>query len=162
MQETLIREIKILDRTLQQAELVGKPAAAFSLTDLNGQKHNLAKFRGRVLLLTFFASWCGPCNDEAPQIETQFWQRWRPRGLMVLGIDGREEGDALIKSRGFRDKHKLTYPLLIDTEGKATAAYHVQASPVNVVIDRDGIVSYVSTGFNSDALKAVLTPLLKP
>ena len=162
MWEALDRETKVLDRTLQQADMAGKPAPAFDLSDLSGKTRNLTEFRGRVLLLNFFATWCGPCNEEAPQIEAQFWQKWRPRGLVVLGIDGQEEENALAKARGFRDRHKLTYSLLIDTESKAAAAYHVHAIPVNVVIDREGIVRYIATGFDSAALNAVLTPLLKP
>ncbi len=162
LKEALGRETRVLERTLRQADMVGKPAPAFALRDLTGNTRSLTEFRGSVLLVNFFASWCGPCNDEVPQIEAQFWRKLRPRGLVVLGIDGREENNPIAKARRFRDRHKLTFPLLIDTESKMTAAYHVEAIPVNVVIDRDGIVRYAATGFDSAALNAVLDPLLNP
>lgn len=162
LQATLARAVQVLEREQQQADMVGKLAPAFALRDLSGKIRSLAEFRGRVVLLNFFASWCGPCNEEVPHLETEFWEKRRAQGLVVLGIDGKEEDNPLAKAQGFRDGHKLTYPILIDTESKTTAAYRVQAIPMNVVIDRDGIVRYVAAGFDADALNTALRPLLKP
>lgn len=162
LQEELLRTTKILEHDQLQASLVDKAAPAFVLRDLNGKTRRVEEFHGHVVLLNFFASWCSPCNEEAPQIETEFWQKWRGQGLVVLGIDGRDGEDGPAKARGFGERHHLTYPLLVDSEGKATSAYHVQAIPVNVVIDKEGVVRYIATGFDPDAIKGVLNSLLTP
>lgn len=145
--------------TRKQALLVGQPAPDVTLQDLNGRKRALTEYRGKIVLLTFFASWCGPCNDEAPQVEVNVWQKRRDRGVVVVGIDTREEGHFAAQASAFRARHRLTYPILCDESGAAAQAFEVQAIPVNVVIDRGGVVRYVKTGYDPDAVDSALDSL---
>jgi peroxiredoxin len=162
LQEHLARQLKVIRRDQQQSDCLGKPAPEFALRDVDGKPYALKELRGHVVLLNFCASWCGPCNEEAPRLEHEFWRRFQKRGLIVLGIDTREEGQSLIRGRAFRDSHQLTYPMLADTADSVSRAYQVQAIPVNVVIDGDGIVRYVATGFEPDSLTVAINSLLKP
>jgi peroxiredoxin len=78
---------------------------------------------------------------------------------VVIGMNTAEQGDPMPKARGFRDQHKLTYPILVDVDGKAREALQVTAFPTNVVIDAQGIVRYYEPGFNQGAIDRTLREL---
>jgi cytochrome c biogenesis protein CcmG, thiol:disulfide interchange protein DsbE len=97
-------------------------------------KLELTSLRGKVVVLNFFASWCPPCKSEAPQVE-QVWQRFRSRGVVVLGIDSKDfSGDA----RSFMRRYGLTYPVVRDSDGALWGPYGVTGLPETRVIDRSG------------------------
>ena len=115
---------------------VGAPAPAFSLPRLDGKGDvSLASFRGRTVVLNFFASWCSPCKREAPDLES-FWRQYRSDGVVVLGIDS---GDTRGSARGFLSAHGVTYPIVFDpNENLAQGPYAVPGLPVTYVINRAG------------------------
>jgi peroxiredoxin len=80
----------------------------------------------------------------------------------VVGIDVAEQGDPLGKARGFQEKHHLTYPILVDSEGKAQRAFGIDAFPTNIILDREGKVRYVEAGFNPAAIDKTLQDLIAP
>jgi cytochrome c biogenesis protein CcmG/thiol:disulfide interchange protein DsbE len=111
------------------------PAPRFTLPRLDGRGDvQLASLRGKAVVLNFWASWCIPCKQEAPQLE-RAWQRWRAQGVVVLGVDAQDfSGDA----KRFRDRYGLTYPLLRDGPGKTLGDYGVIGFPETFFVDRTG------------------------
>lgn len=117
---------------------VGAPAPAFSLTRLEGHGNvSLASFRGKTVVLNFFASWCQPCKREAPDLEA-LWRQYRSDGVVVLGIDS---GDARGDARRFLGAHGVTYPIAFDPNEKlAQGPYALPGLPVTYVINPAGRV----------------------
>jgi cytochrome c biogenesis protein CcmG/thiol:disulfide interchange protein DsbE len=114
---------------------VGAPAPAFSLQRLSGGDLSLASFRGKTVVLNFFASWCAPCKREAPDLES-IWRRHRSDGLVVLGVDS---GDTKGAVRSFLRAHGITYPIAFDPGQKlALGAYALPGLPVTYVINPAG------------------------
>jgi cytochrome c biogenesis protein CcmG/thiol:disulfide interchange protein DsbE len=147
------------NRTLDDAVMGGRaPAApdrALPVLDGEGQR-TLASFRGKPVVLNFWASWCTPCKQEAPLLE-RAQKRLAAGGGTVLGVTYR---DASPDARAFVRKFGLTYPSLRDVEGKLAQDYGTRALPETFVIDRDGRVRAISRGvvsqrFLDDALHEV-------
>jgi cytochrome c biogenesis protein CcmG/thiol:disulfide interchange protein DsbE len=115
---------------------VGAPAPAFSLPRLTGSGDlSLSSFRGKTVVLNFFASWCAPCKREAPDLES-VWRRYRSDGLVVLGIDS---GDTRGAARSFLGAHGVTYPIVFDPGQKlALGPYALPGLPVTYVINPAG------------------------
>ena len=143
---------------------MGKPAPAFSLGRLSGGGDvSLRSFRGKTVVLNFFASWCGPCKREAPVLE-RLWREDRARGLVVLGVDSNDSrGDA----RHFVQAHGLTYPVVFDQNGRvASDRYAVANLPATYVLNPKGrivggqILGPVSEhGHSQDLMRYVHTAL---
>jgi cytochrome c biogenesis protein CcmG/thiol:disulfide interchange protein DsbE len=107
---------------------------AFTVFTADGQILSLGKLRGRVVLLTFWATWCVPCRDEMPALE-QLHREFGAKGLTVLGINVREEGSAI---RSYAQELGLTFPLALDPEGKTQILYGVVGLPNSFLVGRDG------------------------
>jgi cytochrome c biogenesis protein CcmG, thiol:disulfide interchange protein DsbE len=122
----------------------GRPTGAapsFTLPRLAGDgKLSLASFRGRVVLVNFWASWCVPCKQEAQDLEAAY-RRWRGQGVVVLGIDSEDyAGDG----RSFARRYGLTYPLVHESGSSVKDRYGVSGYPESFFIDRrGGVVHYV-------------------
>jgi cytochrome c biogenesis protein CcmG, thiol:disulfide interchange protein DsbE len=113
-----------------------KPQApVFELDKLDGSgQASLADFRGKVVVLNFWASWCAPCKDEAPELEAA-WQRWRNRGVVVIGVDPQ---DLKSDARRFVERHDLTYPALYDKDQWTWGRYGLSGLPETWFVDREG------------------------
>ncbi len=151
----------LFDNSTTVAALVadGKTPAApgFTLTRLEGGgTASLSGFRGRIVVLNFWASWCGPCKDEAPLLE-QVQQAYSGRGVTVVGVDS-EDVDS--RARAFARIYHLTYPLLVGTQ-ELQRRWGVGGFPETFVIDRRGsVVRHFKAPVTGDALRPVLRSLL--
>jgi cytochrome c biogenesis protein CcmG, thiol:disulfide interchange protein DsbE len=121
----------------QHAPGVGSVAPAFTLRRLEGPgKISLASFRGKPVVLNFWASWCAPCKSEAAVLERD-WRSDRSRGVVFLGVDYHDlDSDA----RRFVRFHSLTFPMLEDGSGNVTGRYGISQVPETYVLDRQGRV----------------------
>ena len=113
----------------------------------DGADVSLSSLRGRAVLLDFWATWCGPCQEEAPIVD-RIAQRYRDQGLTVVGVDTSDEAG---KAAPFASRHHLTYPIAYDEGQRAAAAYGVENLPTLVLISKAGKVVAVRTGVTKDA-----------
>jgi cytochrome c biogenesis protein CcmG, thiol:disulfide interchange protein DsbE len=125
---------------------VGRPAPSWTEPSLPGPTLSLASLRGKAVYLNFFATWCPPCNVEAPQIDA-LARADANRGLEVVGVDVLENAK---KAASFRSEHHLFYPIVVDS-GVLRDQYRVNGLPVHVFIDRNGIVRKIVVGELSPA-----------
>lgn len=119
----------------------GKPAPAFTEKEADGSTLTLAALQGKAIYLNFFASWCGPCNVEAPDINA-LQKKYASRGVQVVGVDVLESAK---KAQGFIAQHHLVYPAVVD-DGTLRDQYSINGLPVHVFIDRSGIVRKIEIG----------------
>jgi cytochrome c biogenesis protein CcmG, thiol:disulfide interchange protein DsbE len=149
------------DRGVDEALARGErsPAPAFELPKLGGGgSESLADYRGRVVVLNFWASWCKPCRDESPLLE-RWHRRIRDRGATVLGVDIL---DVTGRAQDFVDEYGLTYPMLKDKDGEGLDKFGVVAYPETFVIDRQGRIAAVARGPVDDAfMRRNVAPLLE-
>jgi cytochrome c biogenesis protein CcmG/thiol:disulfide interchange protein DsbE len=122
----------------------GTPAApAFALERLDGEGElSLESLRGKAVVLNFWASWCGPCKDEAPLLQAAH-EKWRDRGVAFVGIDVQDfRGDA----RDFLERYGITYPNVYDGKGSTVGRYGVTGFPETYFVDAEGRVRYRIAG----------------
>jgi cytochrome c biogenesis protein CcmG, thiol:disulfide interchange protein DsbE len=145
-----------VDRTLQRGEREQAPALELPKLDAAGTA-SLAGYRGRVVVLNFWASWCEPCRAESPLLQ-RWHRRIRGRGGTVLGVDMYDvTGDAL----DFIGEYGLTYPMLKDKDGEGVDAFGVAQYPETFVIDRRGRIAAVRRGPVDDGfMRQNVEPLL--
>jgi peroxiredoxin len=120
---------------------IGSPAPNWTEPKAGGGTLELASLKGKAVYLNFFATWCPPCNEEAPAINA-LQQKYGPQGLQVVGVDVLENAASAEK---FMTEHKLTYPALADS-GALRDEYNINGLPVHVFIDRAGIVKNIVVG----------------
>jgi len=126
-----------------RAPIQGTTAAEFELIDLHGDHHRLSHYRGKVVLLNFWATWCTPCTKEMPAMQDAF-DRLKDKGLVILAVNELEDVD---KVRAHIQEHDHTFPVLLDPENDVANLYGVYGLPVTVFIDQQGIVrEYIKGG----------------
>lgn len=112
------------------------PAPDFELTTFEGDTFRLSDFRGQVVVVNFWASWCGPCRDEAPVLQ-DLWERYREQGVVLVGVD---YADVEANARAFIAEFGITYPNGPDTGTRISEHYRIQGVPETFVIDQAGNV----------------------
>jgi cytochrome c biogenesis protein CcmG/thiol:disulfide interchange protein DsbE len=122
-------------------------AGAQTMATAAGSSISLDELHGKPVYLSFFATWCGPCNEEAPALEAVA-KKYQRSGLTVVGID---EQESQARAQAFASKYGLTYPIALDSNGALGDELGVEATPTNIFIDRDGNVSSVHVGEMSPA-----------
>jgi peroxiredoxin len=134
--------------TLSLPALAGTPtgpAPAFTLAARSGQDVSLAQYKGQVVMINFWASWCGPCRQEMPLLE-QMHKRYSALGFTLVGVNV----DANSKdAEEWLTKTPVTFPVLFDRESKVSAMYDVKAMPSTVFIDRQGNVRALHRGYKA-------------
>lgn len=122
---------------------VGQPAADFALRSLGSANVRLSEHRGEVVLINFWATWCGPCRQEMPLLD-ELYAKYQRAGFTLLGVN--IDASAAQASEMARAL-KVTYPILIDERQEVGRLYQAGTMPLSVLIDRQGVVRYVSEGF---------------
>jgi peroxiredoxin len=120
-----------------------KAAPGFSLTDVKGAALNLSDYKGKVVLLNFWATWCHGCKEEIPWYMA-FADKYKDQGFVVIGVSMDDDGWKSVKP--FMEEKKLNYPIVIGTEELANRYGGVDGMPVSVLIDRDGKISDSHSG----------------
>ncbi|MEM6583842.1 MAG: TlpA disulfide reductase family protein [Pseudomonadota bacterium] len=119
------------------------PAANFTLKSDSGENIRLSEYRGQVVLINFWASWCGPCRQEMPELDL-LHQRYTDLGFTVFGVN--VEQDRKMADKILRDI-PVTFPILFDDENTVSELYDVDAMPVTVLVDRNGDIRYMHRGY---------------
>ena len=113
-----------------------KPAPALKLKDIEGKSHDLAKLKGKVVLINFWATWCPPCRREMPSME-RLSQRFKGQPFVVLAVDVGEDADTIETFTSQLDT-SLTFPILLDTRSQTMRAWRVAGLPTTFLVDKQG------------------------
>jgi cytochrome c biogenesis protein CcmG/thiol:disulfide interchange protein DsbE len=153
----------VQDKALESSGFTIPPASSsfaapeLNLSDLQGNPASLAAYRGQVVLVNNWATWCPPCKAELPEIQ-DYYAAHAEAGFVVVAI---ESGDSASTVSNFVKQNRLTFPVWLDPGGAAANAFHNWGLPNSYVIDRDGIVRMSWTGqINLATLEQYVTPLL--
>jgi peroxiredoxin len=141
---TLVSVIAVLLVSPLAASTAGAPAPAFSLPARAGGNVALADLKGQVVMINFWATWCGPCRKEMPLLE-QIYQKYHGLGFTLLAVNVEEDSsgaDAWLKKNV-----PVTFPVLYDRENRVSKLYEVPAMPSTVIVDRKGQVRFVHFGY---------------
>ncbi|UCE51408.1 MAG: TlpA family protein disulfide reductase [Desulfobacterales bacterium] len=111
-------------------------AQNFILKDLNGSEVSLEDYRGKIILINFWATWCLPCRIEMPSME-KLYTRFKNDGFTILAIDMQEDADSV---KAFKEKYKLNFPILLDSDGSVGQYYGVISIPTTYLVDREGYI----------------------
>lgn len=128
--------------TVTEGNQVGNLAYDFTLQNLESEYISLSGFRGKPVLLNFWATWCIPCRSEMPFLQ-QIYENWVDKGLIVLEIDLKESMNQVQK---YMSDNKLSLPCLLDTNGDVGNKYRITAIPTTYFIDKDGIIQQIIRG----------------
>lgn len=121
---------------------VGEKAPNASLVDLDGKALSIADFKGRALIINFWATWCPPCRAEIPALDAVY-QAYKDKGVEVLGIDYGEDGDTV---KGFLRDINISYRIALDPYEEAADRYRVAALPTSFFVDRESVIRAVHLG----------------
>jgi thiol-disulfide isomerase/thioredoxin len=114
----------------------GTEIVDFELQDLSGVSRRLSDFRGKVVFLNFWATWCGPCRFEMPSME-KLYKRLKDEGLEIVAVNLQEDRSSVEQ---FVDEYGLSFPVLLDTTGRIGATYGARSIPTTYIVDREGLV----------------------
>jgi len=115
----------------------GVPAPNFTFPGLDGKKVSLADYKGKVVLLNIWATWCAPCVAEMPSME-KLYQELKDEDFELLAVSVDESGVEVVTP--FMKKHKLSFPVLLDTQGDIKSLYQLTGIPESFIMDKDGII----------------------
>lgn len=134
---TLLTSVLAMSATAAVLEPAKSPMAPdFTLAQYQGGNLKLSEQRGNVVLLNFWATWCGPCRTEMPELD-KLAKKYADLGVVVIGVNVETEGDGV---KAYLSDIPVSFPILLDTNNVASKTYDVQAMPTTVIIDKDGKV----------------------
>lgn len=122
---------------------VGQFAPDFSLLDLDGMLRRLSDYRGKVVLLNFWSTWCTPCREEMPSMQRAY-ERLRKKGFEILAVSLNVEGKPPVEA--FMKELKLSFPALLDPKKEAGRLYRIYALPTTFLLEKDGRIAYKLIG----------------
>ncbi len=140
---------------LASSGLVGEAAPDFALKSASGENLRLSEYRGEVVMINFWATWCGPCRQEMPLLD-ELYDRYARVGFRLLGVnidDNRQQAIRMV------EELDVSFPVLFDSEKSVSKEYQVEAMPVTVLVDRDGKVRYVHHGYQPGYEQHYLTEI---
>ena len=136
-------------------------ATDFTLKTLDGKDVSLASYKGSVVFLSFWATWCGPCKQELPSVQA-LYDKLKAKGFTIVAVDVMEEEKTV---SAFVKANRMTFPVLLDADGRVGGEYDARSIPTNYLIDRHGkilarIVGYDGTPWSSPERVALFEKLL--
>lgn len=142
---------------------LNRPAPDFALPGMDGQTIRLSDYRGKVVLVNFWGTWCEPCKEETPALQ-QAYQKLKDRGLVIVGVDlrsqeqdGAEGADGV---RAFAQQYGISYPIALDTKGETARAFQIYPIPTSYFIDPNGVIRYVRVStLSADEVEILFTKL---
>ena len=134
---------------------VGDPCPDVSIQLADGTQVQTGDLKGQVFLLQFTASWCSVCRKEMPHLESEVWEKYHPKGLVMIGVDRDEPLDTVTK---FAKEMKITYPLGMDPEANIFAKFADKEAGVtrNVLVDRNGKIVFLTRLYDLDEFKSMV------
>jgi peroxiredoxin len=129
--------------SLASSDLTGQAAPDFALKSSSGDNVRLSEYRGDVVMVNFWATWCGPCRQEMPLLD-ELYSRYERVGFSLLGVNIDDDSR---KAMNMVSELGVSFPVLFDARKEVSKLYKVEAMPVTVLIDREGTVRYVHHGY---------------
>lgn len=157
---TLLLAPSMTAQKMESLTSVGQMMPSFQVTDIGGQLFDLDALRGKVVLVNFWATWCGPCRTEIPRIEEEIWKINKSDNFVVIGISREEEPEKVTK---FAAEQKMTYRVAADPDRKIYKRFATAGIPRTYLVDAKGKIVYQSLGYTErdfEELKKVLTRVL--
>jgi thiol-disulfide isomerase/thioredoxin len=141
------RRVKSIGIRAMPTDMVGSPAPDFHVSGLDGKQYTLAEFKGKPVLLDFWASWCGPCRKSLPVLE-KIYREYKDQGLVILAVNTTESRPVV---ESFLKKTSVAYPVVLSSDDSGIRQqYHVGAIPVFVLIGPDGKIAAHQIGFGGE------------
>jgi len=125
------------------ADIDKSAAPDFTLKSSSGENLRLSEFRGEVVMINFWASWCGPCRQEMPLLD-ELYSQYKPMGFTILGVNVEEDP---AQAKQMLKATPVNFPVLFDNQSEVSKLYNVVAMPSTVLVDRDGNVRYLHQGY---------------
>ena len=137
----------------------GQSVPEFKFQDQSGKKVSISDFKGKVVLINFFATWCPPCREELPEVQKQIWEKYKDNPKFAMFVFGREQkADELNK---FKKENNYTFPIIPDEKRKIFSLFAEQFIPRTFVIDRTGKIIFESIGYQKKDFQNLLEILNK-
>src|SRR6187431_2213485 len=133
------------------------PAPGFQLTGRNGKAVDLSQFKGQVVMINFWATWCGPCRQEMPLLE-DIYKKYKPMGFTMLAVNVEPDSKAAEAWLGKLSK-PVSFPVAFDTESKVSKMYKVAGMPSTVFVDRKGNIRVMHKGYKAGDENFYLTQI---
>ena len=140
---------------LASSGLVGQPAPDFVLKSASGENIRLSEYRGDIVMINFWATWCGPCRQEMPLLD-ELYGRYGKVGFSLLGVNIDDDSE---KALEMAEELGVSFPVLFDAEKEVSKRYQVEAMPVTVLVDRSGTVRHVHHGYKPGYEQTYLTEI---
>ncbi len=136
---------------------MNQPMDDFKLKDIDGNTVQLSDYRGKTVLVNFWATWCPPCKLEMPTLK-DYYEKHKDDGFVILAIDARE---SLSQVREYAYGMKLTFPVLLDEQACAINGFGISSFPTSIIVGPDGVIKKIHIGmFEPDMMEEEVTPLL--
>ncbi|MDP9017098.1 MAG: TlpA family protein disulfide reductase [Candidatus Eremiobacteraeota bacterium] len=144
-------------RTIGPASLTGAPAQSFSVASLSGATSSLQAYRGHIVVMNLWASWCPPCRAEMPDLQ-RVWLAYKNRNVVVLGVN---QGESPQRARDFAQSLGIHFPVLVDQDQQYGRVYAALGLPTTIIVDAHGtIVRGFDGALTFEQVEAAIKPLL--